>query len=122
MKLHQRNFPGMRHGTSKKMREIKNSCSGTSEIISIDELNHNDIKKIEEIMGMRGHYTSNKCGVDDDYNMYFTCEWLADYHKGDYNYKKIIIVLPDVIKKVLYKIEQGAVNNLRREFKKILGL
>lgn len=104
------------------MRKIEDSYSGTSEIISIDELNYDDIKRIEEIMGARGHYTDNKCGVDDDYNIYFTCEELVDYHKGDYNYKKITIVLPDTIKKVLYKIEERAVNNLRREFKKILGL
>ena len=95
------------------MRETTSQWGDTVTRVSINELTEEDLEKMQSMPDF---------AIDDDYNFVYSKSWLADYHKSEYDSDTIIVVLPDILKKAIYKLEERATKTVQREFKRVLGM
>lgn len=104
------------------MRTTKHVYQSTKETITLDELNQEDIVKIEERLSGASSFYDRDYGIDKDGNIYFNVQELTSYHKGEYSTKSIVIVLPEVIKKAINNAIEKAAYQVRKDIKRVLKI
>lgn len=90
--------------------------------VTLVEFSDKDQEQIDKMRKSRSYYDSFEAKVNDDYDIEFVQTFLEDYHRVEYGEIKLVVVMPEDIKRALMTVEEKATKTLQREIKQVLGI